>query len=282
MTIPEITLPPLHCVMCDDRRTVPAHQGAPAQECPACTPTFEYARLAMAPLQERIEQHKLAFQEMAVAHSVQQERAEKAEAELAALRAGEKVLVPKEPTLAMLNALDDLEGVGKHYVESFDKARRNSYQRMLAAAPVVDGKAQEPDAYMVHWWEVIGGSKSRHSAPFLTDRPPFQHPDDKAVQTFIRADPLYLATTVPEIAKEPTVYPKMKPRVYPLDDDTTTDTRAKALEEADKRDAERWRKIRKSGAILDWDADGVGPFLGDEDLDAAVDTLPDAAITGNL
>jgi len=39
-----------------------------------------------ATLKDRIEQHKMAYQEMAVAHSVQQERAEKAEAALADAR----------------------------------------------------------------------------------------------------------------------------------------------------------------------------------------------------
>ena len=135
MTTPEITLPPLPEEWMFTASGIALYDKSATQD---------YARLAMAPLQERIRELEADLRQTNLAYCAETEMRLKAEAGLAALRAGDKVLVPKEPTLAILNALDDLEGVGKHYVESFDKARRNSYQRMLAAAPVVDGKAQEP------------------------------------------------------------------------------------------------------------------------------------------
>ena len=95
----------------------------------------------MKPLQERIRELEAAVKDRennisdTAAKALKwMDRAEKAEAELAALRAGNMVLVPKEPTGGMLTAAR-LWDSRVHTLFA-----RGIYEAMLAAAPVADGK----------------------------------------------------------------------------------------------------------------------------------------------
>jgi hypothetical protein len=137
------------------------------------------------------------------------QRAEKAEAELAALRAGDMVLVPKEPTQKMISAGDtQMPDVAWDTRDSL----RDAWACMLAAAPVADGKAQEPVKL-----RVIDATAPREIYLNVSDEPddaaePWndswdnettwcQDPALSVNVKYIRAD--LAATTVPEIAKEP-------------------------------------------------------------------------------
>ena len=227
-----------------------------------------YARLAMAPLQERIrelEYDNKLLKEIYSAGNRAIARAEKAEAELAALRAQEPV------------AVSCLDSEGWYEIRRINNTKIPVGTK-LYAAPVADGKAQEPQAVPA------GTFDPTHQPPYYRSD---AGPTGKYAVDKTRADEAVdLAERLMDrVISTGSAYLK----VILIDPDApSADTRAKALEEADKRDAERYRWLRSQVDESD-DAYYEFPMLDrwqyrpgpqPNERFPSIDAAIDAAITG--